>query len=188
MLMKVNVHEIEVHKEVRFTFSEGQEHFGIEDSRVARIEGEISGDLTFSEARGVILGKGVITFEVSIMCSRCLEFEKIKINREFQRIYEQQLPRKDLPEEAELTHGDLDVVEFTGDEIMFNDDIRDEVLLSIPEFFFCSVECQGLCEVCGKNLNKNPDHKCKGRGLQETWQKELKKLYGEIKGGNNGGS
>lgn len=45
--------------------------------------------------------------------------------------------------------------EKVGDrEIDITDDIREEILLAIPQNFHCSEDCQGLCPGCGVNLNK----------------------------------
>lgn len=38
-------------------------------------------------------------------------------------------------------------------EVDITDDIREEILLAIPQNFHCSESCQGLCPGCGANLN-----------------------------------
>ena len=32
--------------------------------------------------------------------------------------------------------------------------LREQVLLSLPEYPVCQEGCKGLCSVCGKNLNE----------------------------------
>lgn len=187
VLMRVNVHELEVHKEVHFTFSEDKKTFKIEEGDLDCIKGEIKGDLTFTKARGVIVGKGNLSFQARLQCSRCLEYKTITIERDFYHIYEQSVTEEESPEEVELSVGDLDVTGYRGDEIIINKDVRDEVLLGIPEFFFCSVDCNGLCDACGANLNENQDHECGKMSYEEEWKKKLRKKYREEQGGNNNG-
>ncbi len=188
MLIKVNVREIEAHKEIRVNFFEEKGVFDIEDRHLAMVKGKISGDLVFSEARGAVLGKGKISYRARIVCSRCLEPKEITIERDFYRIYEPKIEWQEPQEEEELSYGDLDVTEYKGEDIIINNDVRDEVLLGIPEFFFCSVDCRGLCAKCGENLNKHPRHSCKGNDIEEGWKKELQEKYREIKGGKDNGS
>ena len=43
------------------------------------------------------------------------------------------------------------------DEIVdITDDIREEILLQVPERFKCSDDCRGLCPGCGADLNTEP--------------------------------
>jgi uncharacterized protein len=41
-----------------------------------------------------------------------------------------------------------------GDELDITDDIREDVLISLPTKYLCSQDCVGLCPTCGKNLNR----------------------------------
>ena len=38
--------------------------------------------------------------------------------------------------------------------IDLNPDIRDEIILDYPMRPLCSIDCKGLCQRCGKNLNE----------------------------------
>jgi len=40
-----------------------------------------------------------------------------------------------------------------GTTIDLTDFIREDILLSFPQQFLCSEDCQGLCPQCGQNLN-----------------------------------
>jgi uncharacterized protein len=35
---------------------------------------------------------------------------------------------------------------------------RDALALALPSQIFCASDCLGLCSVCGRNLNRDPDH------------------------------
>lgn len=39
-------------------------------------------------------------------------------------------------------------------EIIITDDIREELLLAMPQNFHCSEDCKGICPHCGANLNR----------------------------------
>jgi uncharacterized protein len=43
-------------------------------------------------------------------------------------------------------------------EIDVSQEIRDLVMLNLPLRNLCREDCQGLCSVCGVNLNEEPDH------------------------------
>ena len=38
-------------------------------------------------------------------------------------------------------------------EVDLTDDVREELLLAIPPYFYCSPDCKGICPMCGANLN-----------------------------------
>ena len=43
-----------------------------------------------------------------------------------------------------------------GTTVDLTDDLREDILISIPQQFLCREDCQGLCPHCGKNLNSGP--------------------------------
>jgi uncharacterized protein len=36
--------------------------------------------------------------------------------------------------------------------------VRDLIADALPQKLLCSEECRGLCDVCGADLNADPDH------------------------------
>jgi uncharacterized metal-binding protein YceD (DUF177 family) len=50
------------------------------------------------------------------------------------------------------------------------DEIREELLLSVPMRFLCSEECQGICPGCHVNLNAE---KCKCTKSKKKQKEEL---------------
>ena len=47
-------------------------------------------------------------------------------------------------------------VELGSEEVIdITEDIRAELLLNLPANLLCSEDCQGLCSICGINLNKH---------------------------------
>ena len=55
------------------------------------------------------------------------------------------------------------------DEIVdITDDIREEILLAVPDRFKCSEDCKGLCPGCGADLNTEPCRCGKKRKKKKT--------------------
>ncbi len=46
--------------------------------------------------------------------------------------------------------------------------LRDEVILAIPAFAECRVDCRGLCAGCGENLNESVC-RCSPGGVDPRW-------------------
>ena len=80
--------------------------------------------------------RGRLEAELEVACVRCAEFFSTTVtDSSFLRAY-------DIAEAVEV--------------IDLSEDIRDTVLLGIPQFPVCKSDCRGLCPQCGKNLNDGP--------------------------------
>lgn len=79
---------------------------------------------------------GNLKGELVLVCSRCLE----KFNYLIDAQLEEEVLKREIqnPERFEMT-----------------DLLIENILLSIPIKPICDMECQGLCSVCGQNLNEN---------------------------------
>lgn len=109
------------------------------------------GDIVY-KLHAVIVGQdllitGKVHVDVQTECDRCLKAIKTKL----------QIPSVCLHFEK--------VVE---KEIDITENIREELLLDIPQRFICSEDCKGLCPNCGANLNRG---KC-GCGRKKPKKKE----------------
>ena len=83
-------------------------------------------------------------------CARCLEPACVAVDSQVAITF---VP---ADEDEELEDDDADVVGFAGNEIVLDDEVRDEILLAIPVQVICSDSCKGLCPVCGGNRNTVP--------------------------------
>jgi uncharacterized metal-binding protein YceD (DUF177 family) len=98
-------------------------------------------------------GLNVVTKDVNIRlklkCEKCLEdFSKdIRI-----RSAERQFFIK-KPIEIEDLH-DIYLIDKKHQEIDVNEMIRQEIILHFPIVQVCSTGCKGICQICGKNRNK----------------------------------
>ncbi len=97
---------------------------------------------------------GTVSSTLGLECSRCLEtFESTMTGNVTSIFMPQADDRKDEPE-AKLSPEDLDVQFYGGDEIDLFMPIRDQIALAVPMQPLCSESCQGLCPVCGVNMNE----------------------------------
>ena len=51
-----------------------------------------------------------------------------------------------------LSERKIKINEF-GNEYDINQEIKENILLSLPLNFLCKIDCKGLCQNCGQNLN-----------------------------------
>lgn len=94
-------------------------------------------------------GVVTISYRVSTLlkanCARCFD----EVRMPFSEEYEHTVVKDITSEEDE---GDFILSE--NDELVLDDIVSSDLLLSLPSRFYCSDNCKGLCPVCGKNLNK----------------------------------
>lgn len=115
---------------------------------------------------GNILLEGRFTLDARVECRRCLGPVAVKIPVEFRldlvdaaRIAElTPTGPADDDENAEVagsfTPEEADEVYFSGKEIDLFPILQEQLLLALPLYVSCREECQGLCQVCGANLNE----------------------------------
>ncbi len=80
----------------------------------------------------------VIRSRIQLQCSRCL------------KDYEQDLKKE------------IDMIKSIGEETVIDltQIVREEIILDYPVKLLCKEDCNGLCSLCGKNLNEG-DCDCK---------------------------
>lgn len=102
------------------------------------INGEVLNNGAFLEVTGQILG------EARFVCGRCLEPYLAKVEVSFQECFKQGSPESDR---------ESDMSWYQGDSINIAEMVRENLIFSEPLKQVCCEECQGLCPICGKNLN-----------------------------------
>ena len=126
---------------------------------------DLEGKAAKTSAGVVVTGR--LTGVVEIDCDRCLEPVKspfdIELDLEF-------APKQDLEGDSnlELHAADLKLDEMAGSEIGLAEIAREQILLDLPQQFFCKDDCRGLCEKCGANLNLK-DCDCKDDEIDPRW-------------------
>ena len=110
---------------------------------------------------GELVVRGGVVGTVCQECRRCLERIERQIEVDITFLF---VPSDLLEEDDGETHR----LDTGGREIDLGPYLRDEVVLAIPSFPECRVDCRGLCAGCGKNLNES-ECKCLPGGMDPRW-------------------
>lgn len=111
---------------------------------------------------------GLVSSDISVQCSRCLNETGIHIQSRFTDIL---LDSEWEPAEAELElrEESLDESMISGGEVELAELIRERILLEIPIMPLCSPDCRGLCSQCGTDLNSGACN-CIENDLDPRWE------------------
>ena len=98
---------------------------------------------------------GTLATTLELRCSRCLEPFSLPLHAGFDLRY---LPEESAAPDAETGDGELgeddtSAAFYRDDEIDLGDLLREQFYLALPMKPLCRPDCQGLCPLCGTNLN-----------------------------------
>jgi uncharacterized protein len=115
----------------------------------------VSVDLLIRRIDEEIFMKGTIKTLISFVCSRCLNPYEFPIDSQFDLVY--------LPEELDLIQEQLENEDMSryfyySSQIRLDDLILEQLNLTFPLKPLCSVECQGICPICGKVISDGQCH------------------------------
>ncbi len=110
---------------------------------------------------GELVVRGGAVGTVSQDCRRCLDRVVRQIDVDITLLF----APSDLLEEDD---SEMYRLEMGVREIDLEPYVRDEVILAIPAFTECRVDCRGLCAGCGENLNES-ECKCLPGGMDPRW-------------------
>ncbi len=96
---------------------------------------------------------GELVTSVEVACARCLEPVTRAISRKFDLLYRPQGADAGR-EELSVTQAEADIGYYTGDGLLLEDVLREQILLAVPLKVVCREDCKGLCPQCGQNLNQ----------------------------------
>ncbi len=88
--------------------------------------------------------QGKIATQVTAPCRRCLRDVAIRVDEEFGVVFTE-----------DSTPDDPAAYVITGrtGEIEMDEMVREQIILAVPDYPECRVDCRGLCAICGKDLN-----------------------------------
>ena len=98
---------------------------------------------------GGIVGNLDVQCELSIECGRCVE----RCGYAVSAVRNIEYLVNPTPEALHAEMKGWFVSQFDGETIVFDEDVRQMLLLAIPIRFLCREDCRGLCPRCGANLN-----------------------------------
>jgi len=91
--------------------------------------------------------EGQVQVALKVTCNRCLQEFVLNLDVPLSETYYE----KSQPAHNGKTE---EWVAFSGDYIDITPEVLGAVVMSLPMRFICSEHCQGLCPVCGVDLNK----------------------------------
>ncbi len=92
-------------------------------------------DLTATKTGQDLLVSGRVYFELDTVCARCMNPTRVTIANEKLCLFYEKVPEQ---------------------EVDITNDIREELLLNMPDYIHCSEDCKGRCSGCGADLNEGP--------------------------------
>lgn len=107
------------------------------------LDGSVSLEGYISNVGDVLVLEAVMTARVRRSCGRCL--------RDFTADARAEVMEKYFPARAENVGQDAFV--YDSDIIDITEPLREGLLLAEPIQALCSLECKGLCSVCGADIN-----------------------------------
>ena len=115
--------------------------------------------LALHKVEGNVNIEGKIAFVSHPECDRCLtkydEDLDVPLHTVLAPLYESERQReREMGLEAELVTEDLEFGYYEGDRIDIADVVRELIVLALPMKHLCRDDCKGLCQRCGKDLNK----------------------------------
>jgi uncharacterized protein len=131
-----------------------------------RAEGASRLKATLHRVSDGVLLEAAFEAQVQAPCKRCLADVQVKVPVDFTlNLVPSRADAKDALEEGMEDDGkapragsfDLDAADqepFDGRKINLDPILREQLLLALPMYVVCRDDCQGLCTVCGQNLNE----------------------------------
>ncbi len=98
--------------------------------------------------------KGKAHLLVAMNCSRCLERFSTSIDTEFNLNLKEEI-KDTKADNRPVEEEEIDVFPIKGSIIDMREVLSEQIYLNLPLKPLCKQDCQGLCAVCGANLNYN---------------------------------
>ena len=122
--------------------------------------------------------RGSYTGRFETPCSRCVEPVEHSQQSEFDLLYRPIGVDANGAEHA-ISTSETEIGYYTGEGLVLEDVLREQVLLSLPEKTLCRADCKGLCPGCGQNLNTE-SCSCEEAAADTRWS-ALSELRSKIK-------
>lgn len=110
---------------------------------------------------------GELATRVELPCARCLEPVVREVTSAFDLLF-RPLGVDAGEAERSLGEADTEIGYYTGDGMLLEDVLREQVLLALPIRAVCRDDCKGLCPQCGRNWNEGRCD-CAGASAEERW-------------------
>lgn len=151
-----------------YEFESAPAAIGLEEGYVGLVTAQAH--LEKSKRQLVLRVEAQVTMK--LLCDRCLrEFEQ-RLTTSYIMLY--------VPNDRSMTdvEEDIEVHVLAPDDnyIELDDDVRQYLVLAVPQKVLCNESCKGLCPVCGVNKNETSCH-CEVEEIDPRWD-ALRKFFG----------
>ncbi|HVN49040.1 MAG TPA: DUF177 domain-containing protein [Bacteroidota bacterium] len=125
---------------------------------------------SLEKASAQLLLRAAIEATARFACDRCLDEYETMLATTYTMMYVVDERSMDgVRDEDELR-----VLSADTNYIDLDDDVRQFILLTVPQKLLCNENCLGICSVCGGNKNHTPCE-CSTQEIDSRWE-ALKKL------------
>jgi len=119
--------------------------------RIVGLERPLSASITIYPAGKNMVVEGMISARLLLRCDRCLEQYGWELSEGFR--ISLSLSQFRGEGEVELLEDDLNLDFMDGGLLDPDQVVKEQLLLHVPMKTLCTLECKGLCPICGCNLN-----------------------------------
>ncbi len=166
--MKINLGRLKLrkHESEVFYFKEpgGDSSLGIPGAQFLK---PVEVELTVENTGRLMVGRGTVKTVVQLPCSRCLKDFSYPIDEDLHINMAEDI-------HSDRISSDEDIILFGNDEADILPRVYEALFMAVPLNPLCSQDCQGLCNICGTDLNTG-SCSCQDNNLDPRWEK-LKNL------------
>ncbi|NQU42043.1 DUF177 domain-containing protein [bacterium] len=113
------------------------------------------GSVTFRRISEEIVVTGQLKSTVHTSCARCLEDAVLPIQADVHLYYWPHDPEHEASKIADIDPEEPDFGIYRGEWLEPDEDLREILLVEVPDVILCSANCKGICPRCGQNLNES---------------------------------
>ncbi len=169
--MKVDFSKIEPEGS-ELSFSESAEDLDLTAEGIEFPE-PIEVDVSVTKTGDEIIVQGRLSTKAGMDCSRCLERFEMPVSSKLQFVI--QLLELNTPQDSD--DDDFVILPKTTQEYDLSGRVREAIMLELPLKSLCKESCNGLCPMCGTNLNESKCE-CTPDKTDERWE-SLRQLFDE---------
>ena len=145
-------------------WEEAPEDLHIQDEDL-QFSGPIRTRIEFVKLGESISATGRTNAVLRLECVRCLEPVSFSLSSDFKFVFQKNRPESMTDDEDET----MIWLDESGDKVDLGEEIKDYILLEMPLNPLCKTSCEGLCPICGENLNQTQCN-CSSARTDPRWE------------------